>query len=338
MTFKKLIYLILAVSLVLFSACSEESATEPQDEPVDEFALVAAVGDVYYTDYTTAAGGVNITMDVLFENLTDNDTSDDPYIIDWRGIDDYNNRHIKGAVNMVLGDLVAKVNDGTIPTDQTVVNVCYSGQTASVATATLNLLGYDAQNLKFGMCGVTDDVDIAIKTDKWTNQIAEDEFTPVKTGPGAPVTAYDFPDPDTGEKTAEDIIKANFSNVLDGWNIPVATVIADPDAYHILNYWGETDYSGIGHLETAFQYTPTVALQMEELLDTLPTDKPIVVYCWTGQTSAQVTPYLRILGYDAYSMLYGMNGCSFTALPEGKPKYHAPDPSDKFVSVLEPAL
>ena len=77
---------------------------------------------------------------------------------------------------------------------------------------------------------------------------------------------------------------------------------------------------------------------MEELLDTLPTDKPIVVYCWTGQTSAQVTPYLRILGYDAYSMLYGMNGCSFTALPDGKPKYHAPDPSDKFVSVLEPAL
>ena len=338
MTFKKLIYLILAVSLVLFSACSEESATEPQDEPVDEFALVAAVGDVYYTDYTTAAGGVNITMDVLFENLTDNDTSDDPYIIDWRGIDDYNNRHIKGAVNMVLGDLVAKVNDGTIPTDQTVVNVCYSGQTASVATATLNLLGYDAQNLKFGMCSVTDDIEIVSNSNKWTGQIAEDEYTPVKTGPGAPVTAYDFPDPDTGEKTAEDIIKANFSNVLDGWNLAAATVIADPDAYHILNYWGETDYSEIGHLETAFQYTPNVALQMEELLDTLPTDKPIVVYCWTGQTSAQVTPYLRILGYDAYSMLYGMNGCSFTALPDGKPKYHAPDPSDKFVSVLEPAL
>ena len=253
MTFKKLIYLILAVSLVLFSACSEESATEPQDEPVDEFALVAAVGDVYYTDYTTAAGGVNITMDVLFENLTDNDTSDDPYIIDWRGIDDYNNRHIKGAVNMVLGDLVAKVNDGTIPTDQTVVNVCYSGQTASVATATLNLLGYDAQNLKFGMCSVTDDIEIVSNSNKWTGQIAEDEYTPVKTGPGAPVTAYDFPDPDTGEKTAEDIIKANFSNVLDGWNLAAATVIADPDAYHILNYWGETDYSEIGHLETAFQ-------------------------------------------------------------------------------------
>ena len=206
-----------------------------------------------------------------------------------------------------------------------------------MATATLNLLGYDAQNLKFGMCGVTDDIALVQGSDKWSNQIASDEYTLVDTGPGAPTATYDFPDPDTGEKTAEAIIKANFSKVLEGWNIASSTVIADPEAYHILNYWGEADYSGIGHLETAFQYTPSLSLKSDELLDTLPTDKPIVVYCWTGQTSAQVTPYLRILGYDAYSMLYGVNGCSFSALPEGKPRYHAPDPSDKFKSVLEPA-
>jgi rhodanese-related sulfurtransferase len=88
----------------------------------------------------------------------------------------------------------------------------------------------------------------------------------------------------------------------------------------------------------SYQYTPSLSLKSDELLNTLPTDKAIVVYCWTGQTSAQVTAYLRILGYDAYSMLYGVNGCSYTALPEGKPAYHAPDPSDKYVSVLEPSL
>lgn len=318
---------------MLFSACSEESATEPP-VPIDEFALVAEVGDVYYTEYPSS---VNITMDVLYENLTDGDTSDDPFIIDWRSAADYDARHIKGAENLALGDLVARVDDGTIPMDKTVVNVCYSGQSASVATATLNLLGYDAQNLKFGMCGVTDDTDLVPKSDMWNTQIESDEYTLVYNGPGEPTTTYDFPDPDTGEETAEDIIKANFSKVLEGWGKSSSDVIANKESYHIVNYWGEADYNDIGHIETAFQYTPKLSLKSDELLNTLPTDKPVIIYCWTGQTSAQVIAYLRVLGYDAYSMLYGVNGCSFSALPDGKPKYPAPDPSDKFVSVLEPA-
>jgi rhodanese-related sulfurtransferase len=332
MTIKKLLYFTLILSLAIFAACS--SSSEPQEEPVDEFALVAEVGDVYYTEYPIS---VNITMDILFENLTDGDTSDDPFIIDWRGSDDYDARHIKDAENIALGDLVARVDDGTIPTDKTIVNVCYSGQTASVATATLNLLGYDAQNLKFGMCGVTDDTILVPGSDKWSTQIESDEYTLVDTGPGAPSTTYDFPDPDTGEKTAEDIIKANFSKVLEGWKKFSPDVIANRESYHIVNYWYVADYDDIGHIETAFQYTPKLSLKSDELLNTLPTDKPVIIYCWTGQTSAQVVAYLRVLGYDAYSMLYGVNGCSFSALPVGKPRYQAPDPSDKFKSVLEPA-
>ena len=40
-------------------------------------------------------------------------------------------------------------------------------------------------------------------------------------------------------------------------------------------------------------------------LATLPTDREIVVYCYTGQTASQVTSVLRILGYDAYNLLFG---------------------------------
>jgi rhodanese-related sulfurtransferase len=42
-------------------------------------------------------------------------------------------------------------------------------------------------------------------------------------------------------------------------------------------------------------------------LKTLPTNKPIAVYCYTGQTSAYLSAYLRLLGYDAKSILYGGN-------------------------------
>ncbi len=69
------------------------------------------------------------------------------------------------------------------------------------------------------------------------------------------------------------------------------------------------------------------------MLQNLPTDKTIVVYCWTGQTSAQVVAYLRMLGYDAVSMYYGMNGCSYQSLT--KSKYSAPDPPDGYATILE---
>ena len=34
----------------------------------------------------------------------------------------------------------------------------------------------------------------------------------------------------------------------------------------------------------------------------------VITYCYTGQTSAVVTAWLQVLGYDAYSMTFGMNG------------------------------
>ena len=43
-------------------------------------------------------------------------------------------------------------------------------------------------------------------------------------------------------------------------------------------------------------------------LITVPPDKPIVVYCYTGQTASQVTSALNMLGYDASNLLFGMQG------------------------------
>jgi hypothetical protein len=39
----------------------------------------------------------------------------------------------------------------------------------------------------------------------------------------------------------------------------------------------------------------------------LPIDRPIAIYCYTGQNSAFVVAYLRLIGYDAKGLLYGTN-------------------------------
>ena len=62
-----------------------------------------------------------------------------------------------------------------------------------------------------------------------------------------------------------------------------------------------------GHIPGAYQFTPYSSLSMDTMLKNLPMDKTIIVYCWTGQHSSQVTFALNVMGYNALSLTYGAN-------------------------------
>ena len=320
--------LMLVVSLMMVIGC-DKSPTKP--DPVNEFNLVTAVGDVYFTSYTTVSGaGVNATISAVFDNLTDGNTANDPFIIDYRSATDFASGRIKGALNMPLAELINKVNDGTIPKTKKILNVCYTGQNSSYATVVLNMLGYDSQSLMFGMCAV----DTSVNGGKnWLNQIAADERAGDLTSTASTTTTtYDFPVLNTGKETAEAIIKERFSAT--GWPIMANDVWDNKANYFIINYWPEAEYITPGHIPGAFQFTPQMSLKSTEKLNLLPTNKPIVVYCYTGQTSAQVVAYLRILGYDAYSLMYGVNGFGYNAPGYTKGRYTPPAPG-AFAAIME---
>jgi rhodanese-related sulfurtransferase len=321
--------LLLVISLMIVVGCDKDSPNKP--EPVNEFDLVSTVGDVYFTNYKTQGGlGVNIAISAVFDNLTDSNTANDPYIIDYRSATDFASGHIKGAHNMALADLMTKIEDGTIPKTQTILNVCYTGQNASVATAVLNLLGYESQNLSFGMCSVDTSISGA---KKWLDAIAADEHAGDLTGTATTTTTtHTFPTLSTGKETAEEVIMDRFS--ASGWSKSADDVWDNKANYFIINYWPESEYTAPGHIPGAYQFTPQMSLKTTEKLNLLPTDKPIVVYCYTGQTSAQVTAYLRILGYDSYSLLYGTNGFAYNAPGYTKGRYTAPAPG-AFDAILE---
>lgn len=93
-----------------------------------------------------------ITVDSLHGLLTDNDTSNDPYIIDIRSLEHYALGHIDGAEHMSLFTIAKEENLTKIPENKTVVVYCDTGQKAAMCTTVLKLLGYEnARNLKFGM-------------------------------------------------------------------------------------------------------------------------------------------------------------------------------------------
>ena len=104
-----------------------------------------------------------IQADALYENLNDGDADNDPTIISLRSAEDYAKGHIAGAVWMDVKTLFTLEGLATLPPDRDVVVVCYTGQSASQAAAALNMLGYDAYALLYGMSSWTSDPEVFVK-------------------------------------------------------------------------------------------------------------------------------------------------------------------------------
>jgi rhodanese-related sulfurtransferase len=314
-------YLVLAIlvsSLSLFIGCSkddDDNPTGPTGPTLQN--QMADLGDEYLT-----AGTKNITGDALFADITN---SVPLFMIDFRSAAHYDTcGHIAGAVNWTIGNLADNLSQ--IPAGVKVVCICYSGQNASWATSFLRMKGYDAWNLKFGMCGWTSDV--AVNLNKWAGLVPNMQTLETTNHPLT--TEYELPEMvcsaadaqggiteecnqsfDAGLKyiTANDV----YANINDG--------NSDNDPF-LLCYWTEAPYN-LGHIPGSYRFEPGT-LGFEENLKYLPPNRQIVVYCYTGQTSAQVCTYLNMLGYDAYSMHFGMNAVTDRADILGSSVYHAP--------------
>ena len=76
-----------------------------------------------------------------------------PYIIDVRDKDSYMKGHIPGSPNIEWFNMFKNENLRKLPIDRQIVVCSETGHTSAHITALLNLLGYEAVNLKWGMSG-----------------------------------------------------------------------------------------------------------------------------------------------------------------------------------------
>jgi rhodanese-related sulfurtransferase len=187
-----------------------------------------------------------------------------------------------------------------------IVIVCYTGQTAAYVVSLANMAGYETVSLAYGMSSWN-----AATAGPWNNNAKNTYATQLETASNPKGEEGAMPVLETGFETGADILEARIAEVnsagFDAGKITAAEVWASPEDYYIVNYWPEANYS-LGHIPGAIQYTPNESMLTTADLKTLPADKTIVVYCYTGQGSAFLTPYLRVLGYDAKSLLFGING------------------------------
>jgi len=303
---------ILFISFIALSFNKEEE--KPSNEArvlVEYLESVNSPLGLYYVNTTMPA--ITSATDVKTLMATHS-----VYIIDIRPAADFADGHIEGAVNVAPGDVLSHVEGINTEDYNKVVIVCYTGQTAAWATCILQLMGYsNVYSMKFGMCSWNEHF-----AGKWNSNIGNMyamKFTSDATEKGAEGS---LPELSTGKKTGQEILESRVASVLsEGFNaakISAAEVFGALDNYYIINYWPAAEYTDPGHVPGAVQYQPKQSISLSADLKTIPADKTIVVYCYTGQNSANLTAYLRILGYNAKSLLFGTNGMIYNEMTKSK--------------------
>ena len=311
----KLLWYLLVFSLI-FSACSKDDDDDDNTpKQVNESEVLVKYLESADSPYGADFANTQLPSIVTAEAVhTDVVAGTEMTIIDVRSEEDFNNGHIQGAINKPAGEVLAYVQSEGLAKDHKIVVACYTGQTAGWVTSILNIMGYkEAKSLLWGMSSWHTDCMV-----KWSSSVANTYATFFEDTEHEKGAAGALPALSTGKTTGMEILEARVAAVVaEGFGeakITNATVFENTDNYYIVNYWGIDDYLGYGHIPGAMQYTPKESMKFEMDLSTLPTDKTIVIYCWTGQTSAALTTYLRVLGYDAKSLLFGANGMIYDEL------------------------
>lgn len=100
------------------------------------------------------------------------------FLVDVRSKVDYDKAHVPGAVSIPFADLAKPANLALLPRDGTpIVTICYTGHTASQSNAILNLLGYNAWSLRFGMMGWVQQTSMKVWNSKVSQIIYGANFT-----------------------------------------------------------------------------------------------------------------------------------------------------------------
>ncbi|HEY41421.1 MAG TPA: rhodanese-like domain-containing protein [Dehalococcoidia bacterium] len=301
------ILLVFSVVLLLFTmpmltACGggdgeqEEEEEEEEEEEASEFEIIMEAIEDYLAD---KAG--NMSASDLHVRIAEDDA---PYIVSIRSAADYAAGHIPGAVNMTFGQLT------TLSDDEEILVYCYTGQSGSFAAAMLGVLEYDVTNLLHGMCAWS--TDPAVTGTGCFNASRDQGDYAVETTANTVTTSYDYPELDNTTSSDEDtIIEAAAATVSPSY-ITAADLnlkIAEEEDMTIISCRSAADYAA-GHIPGA------INIGIDSLLDNLDKidpDAPVYVYCYTGHTAGQAAALLQMLGYDAYSLKFGM--CSWTSDP-----------------------
>src|SRR6056297_782149 len=300
----KFLLMVVAILIIALAAGCSTPASEPQTEPAekiekteptevssgDESSAFDAVVDDYFAD--KPSHNYKIKQDAFIEKVKN---EEDMFVLDIRQPDVYDEGHIAGAVNAPWGTAISD-NIDKLPMDKPVYVYCYTGQTAGQTVALLNFAGFEAYSVNLGW-------NLGISKVDGVEEVTTTEASDFDSSEASEIDGDIMPAITDYYEGLADVKDTMFKNYKISEDNLKKLVDEKDDSIYILSIRGAEDFES-GHIARAFNIP--WAAGMQESFNTIPMDKTVVVYCYTGQTAGQTTAALRIMGYDAVSLNGGM--------------------------------
>ncbi len=305
--------LVFAFTLILTS-CSDKSDA-PLPSAQNRFDVLKTYLISHNMDLSDVLTDWITTAEDVYTIMTDVDPSNDYFIIDIRKEADYAAGHIEWAVHSTLGNILVTAQEAA---DHPIIVVCYSGQGAGHGVVALRLSEYtDAKVMKWGMSSWNSATAGPWKTHTGDAAIGNENWI-VPPGSIQGNTPHNAPEVKYITTNGSEILKEQIEILLSGGfaGISGVDVLANPADYFVNNFWEIADIELYGNIKDAYRIKP-LTLSTGEYAYLDPNAK-VVTYCWTGQTSSIVTAYLKVIGYDSYSLTYGTNSMIYSNLESHK--------------------
>jgi len=225
-------------------------------------------------------------------------------IIDIRDTSEYEKGHIDGAYNVQRKDLMTFLKDSVNTTAyKKIAIVDESGPVAEYVAMLLHLDGYNSYGLKFGM-GAWNRTFVSYISKYLSNKYAAKTESTINNKPDHGKI------PDISSKNIMALLDQRVAELIaepqDKFIVPADDYFNNMKDYFTIAYWSKEKYNK-AHVIGSIDYATRSDLSFDKDLNTLPIDKKILVYCNTGHHAIAVVAYLRLLGYDACSIMYGVN-------------------------------
>jgi len=311
---KTLTSLFVIIVAIFNNSCLEEVIPPPITGELNKTAEMLVHFEEQGDFPNSAFAPALVEAQELFYNI------DNYLIIDLRPNDEYVAGHIENSINVTPDSLYQYVSEIQNPNYGKIVLVSKNGQSSAYFTCLLRLAGYNnIFTLNYGMASWNNDF-----ADDWFDAIGNDTeiyFYNNDSYPMNDFTSLPRQIPGKENQTLEDYIQDKIKNIMadgfiEGLVFRRRLAIAASD-YTIC--FGSTsrlyfarrvgEFAELGHAEGVIFYRadPTYDFRSVNNLQTLPANRTIFIYGATGQLSACMVAYLRVLGYDAVTLLFGAN-------------------------------
>ena len=327
----KILQLVIVSILILFIAgCEKDKITSPFSVKTENNAklllFLEEEGDIINKIPLPVMEAYEV-----FNNLSN------CLVLDLRDNSDYLKGHIQGAKNILKDSLFTYVNVNYAKFSK-VVLISASGQSSAYYSALLHLAGFsNVYYMNYGMASWN-----AFFSSVWIDRIDttwegifSSTINPKRDYSSLPAINLNSPAEsmlDFVQKKIADLIKEGFdedydsfsskSTIIFGYWVNMKaqfyTICIGPEMLYFSNPYTTNTYHPVG---AVFYKVPPYPSDFRSVsyLQTLPNNGSIAIYSGTGQESAFYVAYLRLLGYDAKSILFGMNTIDYDML------FHSPE-------------